>query len=185
MKALFLLFLFSSLTLSAQNWVQGSKTKNWHSAEYLDLSKMRFGKQGIPDSLWTMTQLKGLKLRKNKLTALPDGIGQLNQLQYLDLSQNELTALPESMGSLEKLDTLRLNRNELYALPKSSVQWKALVYLDLWSNHIDDLPVGFETLPHLKVIDFSGITVYPEKQDALNARFPNVELIFNKSCDCH
>ena len=185
MRLVVFLFFISSTSLSAQNWVKGSRTKAWSSVEYLDLSNARFGKSGIPDSLWTMTQLKGLKLRKNKLTSLSPRIGALTQLQYLDLSQNKLTALPESLGNLIHLDTLRLNRNELYALPNTANQWKALIYLDLWSNHIDDLPVGFENLPNLKVIDFSGITVYPEKQDELNRRFPNVELIFNKSCNCH
>ncbi len=180
-----ILFCLTTLGLQGQNWVSGKKAERWSEVEYLDLSKMRFGKTGMPDSLWTMTQLKGLRLSKNKLVFLDADIKKLTNLRVLDLSQNKLNVLTGEIGALTKLDTLILNRNGLYVLPSEMGKLESLVYLDLWSNHIDDLPESMESLSRLRKVDFSGIIVFPEQQEKLHRRFPEVELKFNKSCNCH
>ncbi|QTN37740.1 leucine-rich repeat domain-containing protein [Cryomorphaceae bacterium] len=156
------IFCVATLGLQGQNWVSGKKAERWSEVEYLDLSKMKMGKTGIPDSLWQMTQLKGLNLSRNKLNALSGQICNLTSLEQLILNRNDIYVLPEEIGCLQKL-----------------------TYLDLWSNHIDNLPKSMETIPNLKKVDFSGIVVFPERQDELTKRFPNTELKFNKSCNCH
>lgn len=157
-----LLALLMTTTAFGQEWVSGKKVSKWSDVEYLDLSKMKLGKEGIPDSLWQMTQLKGLNLSRNKLNALSGPICNLTSLEQLILNRNDIYVLPEELGCLQKL-----------------------TYLDLWSNHIDNLPKSMETIPNLKKVDFSGIVVFPERQDELTKRFPNTELKFNKSCNCH
>jgi len=180
-----LIALTFSVHSSAQNWVNGKKVDSWSDVEYLDLSKMKFVKHGIPDSLWTMTQLKGLRLSGNKLIFLDPNISKLVNLRVLDLSRNRLNVLTGEVGSLAKLDTLILNRNDLYTLPAELGNLTQLRYLDLWSNHVDDLPAAMDKLQNLKKVDFSGIIVFPEQQEKLHRRFPEVELVFNKSCNCH
>nr|NGY94256.1 hypothetical protein [Neochlamydia sp. AcF84] len=44
-----------------------------------------------------LSQLQGLYLNENQLTALPAEIGQLSQLQELELAENPLKDIPEKI----------------------------------------------------------------------------------------
>ena len=56
-----------------------------------------------PERIENLTDLTGLDLSGNKLTALPPEIGNLTNLIYLALGNNQLTALPHEIGKLTNL----------------------------------------------------------------------------------
>src|SRR5688572_26798390 len=72
---------------------------------WLDLSGQ--GLSRLPESLFALTHLRGLRLAGNALRELPREISALESLEYLDLSANRLRSVSpriQSMGSLEYLD---------------------------------------------------------------------------------
>jgi len=101
----------------------------------------------IPNSLWTLQNLKFLDISNNKigtqkveggclseaiagcinlvefhasgnnLTELPNGLGDLKFLEVLDLKDNKIAALPDRFGCLERLLKLNLDGNCLKTVP--------------------------------------------------------------------
>eukprot|EP00741_Cyanophora_paradoxa_P015981 tig00000042_g15427.t1 len=85
-----------------------------------------------------LTNLTGLGLTNNRLTALPPEIGCLAALQALGVGYNRLTALPPEIGCLEALHTLWANSNRLTALPPEVGRLPALQTLYVDHNPVVD-----------------------------------------------
>ena len=71
----------------------------------------------LPSWLGSLTNLKDLNLRGNRLSRLPEWIGDFSDLIYLNISRNHLTQLPETISNLSKLRTLDLEDNGISDLP--------------------------------------------------------------------
>ena len=63
--------------------------------------------------LTKLTQLKILRLWRNKLSEVPKGLEKLTKLNVLSLGGNQLTKVPKELENLTQLTTLYLNRNQL------------------------------------------------------------------------
>lgn len=108
------------------------------------------------------------------LQALPDEIGQLRKLRELNMdngngcSMNPI--LPESIGNLQALEKLDLygaqdprpagkhegpQPTERHDFPKSMSQLRALTYLDLGRNGLEEIPNFVKDLRHLKEFGFA------------------------------
>jgi GTPase SAR1 family protein len=70
-------------------------------AENIDLSKL--GLTEIPETLYTLINLKSINLSENKLTTLPSEFSNLTHLIELKIYSNDLAELPEWMGQLTQL----------------------------------------------------------------------------------
>jgi Leucine-rich repeat (LRR) protein len=70
----------------------------------------------LPYELASLTALRVLDLRENRIFSLPRFIGLLGSLQKLDLSFNFLEYLPDSVGKLANLRKLYVRGNRLHTL---------------------------------------------------------------------
>jgi Leucine-rich repeat (LRR) protein len=135
----------------------------------------------LPESIGTLPALKTLDVSFNQLTKLPESIGTLPALQQLKLSYNHLTALPESIGTLSALKGLGLSNNQLPALPQSIWTLPALQWLDISDNQLTALPESIGTLSALKTLDvsFNQLTELPDSFGTLPA-LQQLNLSFNQ-----
>jgi hypothetical protein len=65
----------------------------------------------LPDGIASLTQLRVLALRGNRLATLPAALGGCGQLQELDVRDNQLAALPAELGHLKSLRLLLADNN--------------------------------------------------------------------------
>lgn len=71
----------------------------------------------LPSALFSLSNLRSLRLHHNQLKSLPSSISFLCNLQTLDLSKNRLNSLPPEISFLKKLELLNLEHNDLRRLP--------------------------------------------------------------------
>lgn len=114
--------------------------------------------QKLPDGLGNLTQLEGLSLKINKLSAQGFApLGKLTNLLKLDLSDNEIDALPEAIRFLTNLKTLNLSMNQLR---KNTVpplgNLTNLLDLDLSYNNLDAVPDSLAKLIWLTKLNLEG-----------------------------
>ena len=90
--------------------------------KYLFLGQNDFNRHEIPLSVFSLTKLEELSMKKNELTGtIPTEFGLLTGLRLLDLDMNSLVgSIPSEIGALNSMDVLLLNRNSLSGeLPSS------------------------------------------------------------------
>ena len=81
----------------------------------------------IPFEVKSLSSLRILNLRNNRLTMFPSDIcAALNELEELNLAQNEITYLPENISALSNVRKLILSKNKLSALPMGVFNLPAL-----------------------------------------------------------
>jgi len=91
---------------------------------YLFLGENDFSRHKFPDFLFSLTNLKELSMKKNKLIGtIPSKIRTLPSLNLLDLHMNQLVGpVPKELGLLTGLNVLLLNRNKLSGRLPSSLK---------------------------------------------------------------
>jgi Leucine-rich repeat (LRR) protein len=189
----------TTLTISEENAILLKKLKDYSNLEVLSINCVE------------------------SLQAIPDDIGQLKKLRELNMNNGNGCSmnpkLPESIGNLQALEKLDLygaqdprpvgndygpQPTRRHEFPKSMSQLKALTYLDLGRNGLEDA-----SLPELRTLrlDADGLTEIPDflrgsklslitlgnnctittnatKKKALEQRFHGVKLDFEDDYDC-
>ncbi len=82
----------------------------------LDLSFL--GLESIPDSVFTLHDLRRISFRNNKLTSIPSAISSLLSLEEIWLANNLLESLPSELLQLPSLNALFLHGNPRLELPE-------------------------------------------------------------------
>ena len=119
----------------------------------------------FPTSIFSLNNLKKLILNNNHLSSLPTQFGNLVSLQFLDLSDNWLTSLPDTVANLSNLVDLNLKNNMLSRLPDSFGSLTTLKQLYLTNcTDLQELPLSFEELRNLELLDLSGTKLDPYAQ---------------------
>ncbi len=133
------------------------------------------GLKEVPGEVSSLSELKKLILRHNKLTilpvgltalkelevlwvdgngvALPDFLGQLTRLKSLRAENCALKTLPANLGKLDKLQYLGLGNNQLSQFPSCVAELDGLIVLLLPDNQLPDIPDTLAKLSHLKILD--------------------------------
>ena len=106
-------------------------------------------------TLSTLTHLRALDLRGNKLEILPESISALIHLKFLKLDHNLLTALPQELFKLP-LTLLTLSDNSLFLLSPQIAQMKILSILVISDNQIKAIPPEIGELEQLKTLHLHG-----------------------------
>lgn len=109
-----------------------------------------------------LAQVTALILDGQQLEQIPPEVWQMPQLETLDLRRNAIKVLPETLGELKALKFLLLGENQLQQIPQSLPD---LVQIDLSANRFSHFPVALAQLNLLQKINFSSNRLH---------KFPNL-----------
>ncbi|KAG5546875.1 hypothetical protein RHGRI_018890 [Rhododendron griersonianum] len=111
---------------------------------------------GIPDELWSLTNLSNLKLDQNYLTGpLSSSIANLTQMQYLSLGINSLSGeVPKELGNLTNLIVLSFGSNNFSGpLPSELGKLTKLQQLYIDSSGVSGaIPSTYAALQNLQTL---------------------------------
>ena len=119
----------------------------------------------------SLTHLRSLDLRENKLEVLTEKISALTHLKFLKLDHNALTVLPLELFKLP-LNLLSVGDNSIFALPAQICELSSLVSLNLSENQIKSLPAELGLLENLKILH-----VHRNQFSALPSSLGNLALL--------
>ena len=108
----------------------------------------------IPDSLVTQKHLKSLVINAQNQMIIPNGVYDLRSLTVLDYSSNSIATISAELNNLTSLQYLLLNYNHIKQLPPIK-NLQHLQQLEMKSNQLTSLPLGFITLQKVQSINLS------------------------------
>ena len=157
--------------------------KNPEKVFNLDLSKKKL--EEFPTDILKFTNLRKLKLSKNKIKAVPEEIKQLQNLVELDLSNNKLTEFGAGICQIITLERLILNQNYIESIPAEIKNLKNLVYLDMWDNELWFFPDELNELAEtLKEFDLQNIQYNYKEQERIISLLPKTKIHMSPACNC-
>ncbi|MBL7807012.1 MAG: leucine-rich repeat domain-containing protein [Saprospiraceae bacterium] len=114
----------------------------------------------LPDTLFSMDQLKTLNISLSRITELPDSIGQLKGLKELIIKESVIENLPDAIGNLSALEFLNISENQgLSTLPETLGNLSQLKILYLADNpSLSALPDSMKNLSALESVDIPNHT---------------------------
>ena len=118
--------------------------------------KNRVGLRALPRELWTLAQLKSLRLHWSALENLPKEISRLKELENFLLVSNQLQRLPSEIVSLSRLRHLELTDSKLAELPADFSRLGALRTIILHRNQLRELPASFGRLNRLEIAELDS-----------------------------
>ena len=114
-------------------------------------SGMNYTLTRVPADIRLLINLKCLHLDNNNLVSLPNEISELTHLEVLTASHNFLTTLPNQMRKLQRLQSCHLAHNKFDEMPLCLCYLsKSLIFLDLSSNDLRQLPSSIQHLKQLR-----------------------------------
>jgi Leucine-rich repeat (LRR) protein len=123
-------------------------------------------------------EFTGIKIKRSRNPRIPD----CKSLKEVHLIKTELESFPLEILKHEGLEFLTMRFVGLTHLPHEIAELKSLRVLDLRGNGITSLPEG---LDHLERIDLRLNDINRKEQEAMRARYPDVDLFFSSPCQCH
>lgn len=109
----------------------------------------------LPPELFTLSNLKLLRLAGMQLDSLPAAVGLLKNLEGLVVSKIGLSSIPPEIGNLQLLQSFDLSFNKLSRIPETIGNLQNLTYIVLHSNLLDSLPHEIGGLVNLNYGEFS------------------------------
>lgn len=150
---------------------------------HLDLSKKKL--EEFPMDILKLTNLRTLKLAKNKIKSVPEEIQQLTHLVELDVSNNKLKEFGKGICQLLTLERLILNQNYIESIPSEIKNLKNLVYLDMWDNELWFFPDELSELSStLKEFDLRNIQYNYTEQARIVSLLPKTKIHMSPACNC-
>ncbi|XP_064652232.1 leucine-rich repeat protein SHOC-2-like, partial [Lineus longissimus] len=155
--------------------------------------------KSLPNDFQNLKLLRELNLQHNQMDSFPNVILALKNLAYLNLSQNRIKALPTLISKLAKLKNFHIEGNKMQSLTCNFeslenlnasdnhitncalIQVKALKYLNLNNNQLENLPLGVCQLGNLEVLKLSRNRIqYLSKDVELLKNLQHFDISFNK-----
>ena len=110
----------------------------------------------LPSEVWTLTQLKDLSLRWNKLENISEDIGRLKHLESLCVETDQLKQLPNQIVSLSRLRHLEVIGSQMTELPADLGRLSALRTIIFQRTQLQELPASFGELNRLEVAEMDN-----------------------------
>jgi len=148
----------------------------------LDLSRQ--GLREVPPAVAQLTELRELRLRKNRLSTLPESLQTLKKLTFLDASSNRLVIFPAVCWAWPSLRSLDLGDNEIEIIPEDIDGLQQLETLSLWSNPIERYPASLSDMPSLRRLDLLHNLLDPEEHQWIQDLLPHVAVVLSPPCHC-
>ncbi|MGR3908246.1 leucine-rich repeat-containing protein kinase family protein [Burkholderia sp. SR8] len=118
--------------------------------------KLACGLTEFPREIFGLADtLEVLDLSGNALSALPDDLSRLHRLRILFASGNRFTEFPQVLGTCAQLDMIGFKANRIRTVPRGSLP-RALRWLILTDNEIDELPAGIGECSRLQKLMLAG-----------------------------
>ncbi|MDJ1485839.1 hypothetical protein QNI16_35485 [Cytophagaceae bacterium YF14B1] len=162
----------------------------------LELSTRELRSNVIPDSIFTMTNLKYLSITgmdcdfrltdKNGnnvtqcwvLEKIPSGIAKLSNLETLSLTLNGVQRLPNEICSLQKLKTLDLTDNVALSDINVITKLSNLENLYLFGCYLEELPPDIGKLKRLKELGLTGNQLSTEEIKRIKLALPTCHIVY-------
>lgn len=106
----------------------------------------------LPESFWSLTTLKTLRITEAGLKLIPSSISQLAKLEVLCINDNRIANLPESLFDLKGITYLSVGNNVITRLSERITEMENLYYLGVFGNDLTDLPDQVADLRSLKFL---------------------------------
>jgi Leucine-rich repeat (LRR) protein len=152
-QVLFVIFIFCTVLSKAQDALDYAKIKD---AQELDLSNLEI--DTLPSYIGSCSRLKRINLSGNRKLKVIDTfkkLAKLPKLEVLQLDYCNLFFLPAIIGEFKALKVLSIQGNGIAYLPLT-FRDLALQELNVASNRIDSLNIGFSSLRQLRTFNFSN-----------------------------
>jgi Leucine-rich repeat (LRR) protein len=120
---------------------------------------------GVPDAVWSATQLTKLVIAGNPITSLPPHVSNLTNLRHLHAGSTHLSHCPEEIAGLTRLTYLNLAETQLQEAPNGLGSLVCLNELLLSGTPITSLPSTLSNLaPTLTILKLGKckLTAIPE-----------------------
>ncbi len=113
-------------------WQQEQVSNNPEQLKILTLRGE--GLTELPPYVFSLPNLRDLRVNDNLLTSLPPEIGSLRKLRTLDLSNNCLTKLPDEFGQLD-LSNISPRPKRIFSMPPNPSPHEPLSF-SLFENSV-------------------------------------------------
>ncbi|KAH9745591.1 Disease resistance protein [Citrus sinensis] len=167
----------------------GVELKDWPSINTFEdltgISLMFNDIHEVPDGL-ECPKLQALFLQKNHLLVIPDPFFQgMKDLKVLDLGGIRMVSPPSSLSFLSNLRTLRLDYCN--HLPDLSLigELSGLEILDLSKSDVNEIPVSFGRLSHLRLLDLTDCYNLELIPPGVLSRLRKLEELYMSHSFCH
>ena len=138
----------------------------------------------IPKELWTLTNLKKIKITHAYLKEIPVAISEFKQLNELCLSNNSISTVPEELYSLKNITYINLGNNKISSLSSSIKTLENLDYLGVYSNPITKFPEEIGSLKKLNFLSCWQTKLPPNEIEKARKKLP-VTKVYDSEKDIH
>jgi len=138
----------------------------------------------IPKELWTLTNLKKIKITHAFLTEIPSAISGFKQLVELCLSNNSISVVPEELYSLKNITYINLGYNNISSLSSSLQALENLDYLGVYYNPLTTFPEEIGSLKKLTYLSCWKTKLPPNEIEKVRKKLPLTK-VFGTETDIH
>ncbi|MGB3949207.1 MAG: leucine-rich repeat domain-containing protein [Bacteroidia bacterium] len=128
----------------------------------------------LPNELWTLTNLKKIKITNANITQIPAEIKNFKRLDVLCLTHNAIASIPNEVYSLSTITYLNLGHNKIDKLSSDIIKLENLNYLGVFYNPLKSIPSEVMSLKKLSFISCWKTNISQKEIDKIKFRLPNV-----------
>lgn len=141
----------SNNKLTSNNFINNENLYNFSVMPALNYLKFSFNLFTIvPDSIYSLYNLKFLDFSNNKINFISENIKNLKNLVEINLTNNSLQSIPIEISFLGELEVMNLNQNKINQIPKNFGNLSKLKKLDMSENLIESISADFGNLLQLE-----------------------------------
>lgn len=138
----------------------------------------------IPLELWTLKDIRKIKITNAYLTEIPAAIGELKQLDAICLTNNALKTIPKEFYTLENITYANFGYNNIASLSEAINHLQKLNYLGIYYNPIASLPQQIVNLKDLTYLSCWKTNISQIEIDNARNQLPKTH-IHNTEKDLH
>jgi hypothetical protein len=136
----------------------------------------------VSKDIGSLSALKTLDLRNNRIGSLPEYMGYLRSMEECFLDSNQLHELPLEFGYLGSLRVLTASHNGLYQISEEVIDLP-LVKLDLRGNRLESLPDALGMLPTIEWLHLDDNLIERLPDAILQIRPEEFSASHNRLCE--
>jgi Leucine-rich repeat (LRR) protein len=133
-------------------------------------------KCAIPAELWSLVNLKKIKITNANLVEIPTAIANMKQLDELCLANNSISEIPEGLYTLQNITYINLGYNKINAISSSVNKLQNLDYLGIYYNPITTLPDEIMSLKKLSFLSCWRTQIPAGKIEQVRAKLQTTQV---------